>query len=46
MIFLVSGNKTLFGSSKYKEINFNEAMELLLPLKFCQLDTETSGLKN
>lgn len=44
MIFLVSGNKTLFGSSKYKEINFKEAMDILLPLKYCQLDTETRGL--
>lgn len=45
MIYLVSRNKTLFGSSKYKEVPFGEAMKVLLPLYFVQFDTETKGSK-
>ena len=44
MIYLVSKNKTLFGSTKYKEVEFDEAMEVLYPLTMPQLDTETTGL--
>ena len=45
MIYLVSRNKSLFRSSKYSEIPFNGAMEILSPLKEVQLDTETQGLE-
>lgn len=45
MIYLVSRNKSLFSSTKYSEISFNEAMEILSPLKVVQLDTETQGLE-
>lgn len=44
MIYLVSRNKTLFNSEKYQHISFEEAMNLLLPLKRVQFDTETTGL--
>ena len=44
MIYLVSRNKTLFGSTKYKEVSFEEAMKILLPLSLVQFDTETKGL--
>ena len=44
MIYLVSRNKSLFGSEKYQYTTFEEAMELLLPLKLVQFDTETKGL--
>ena len=44
MIYLVSRNKTLFESTKYKNISFKEAMDLLLPLFLVQFDTETMGL--
>ena len=44
MIYLVSRNKTLFGSTRYKEVSFEEALSVLLPLKFVQFDTETKGL--
>ena len=44
MIYLVSRNKSLFGSTRYKEVSFKEAIVLLLPLKFVQFDTETKGL--
>ena len=45
MIYLVSRNKSLFSPTKYSEIPFNEAMEILSPLKEVQLDTETQGLE-
>ena len=44
MIYLVSKNKSLFGSKRYKEVPFEEAMEVIEPLKLPQLDTETTGL--
>lgn len=44
MIYLVSKNKTLFGSQQYNEVSFEEAMSVLLPLHFVQFDTETEGL--
>nr|DAT77607.1 MAG TPA: Prex DNA polymerase [Caudoviricetes sp.] len=44
MIYLVSRNKSLFSPTKYKQIEFSEAMKLLLPLKLAQFDTETMGL--
>lgn len=44
MIYLVSKNNSLFGSDKYSQISFNEAMALLLLLNVVQLDTETKGL--
>lgn len=44
MIYLVSRNKSLFGSERYKQVPFEEAMALLLPLHLVQFDTETKGL--
>ena len=44
MIYLVSKNKSLFGSKRYKEVPFEEAMKVIEPLKLPQLDTETTGL--
>lgn len=44
MIYLVSSNKSLFGSERYEEAKFDEAMDILLPLHNTQLDTETMGL--
>lgn len=44
MIYLVSRNKSLFGSNRYKEVPFKEAMEVLFPLHWVQFDTETEGL--
>ena len=44
MIYLVSKNKSLFGSKRYKEVSFKVAMEVIEPLKLPQLDTETTGL--
>lgn len=44
MIYLVSKNRNLFSSERYKEINFNEALQILSPLKLVQFDTETTGL--
>ena len=44
MIYLVSRNKSLFGSERYKQVSFEEAMALLLPLHLVQFDTETKGL--
>lgn len=44
MIYLVSRNKNLFNPEKYSEISFNGAMDILRPLKFVQLDSETQGL--
>ena len=45
MIYLVSKNKTLFGSTRYDEISFNGAINILRSLgKLLQLDTETTGL--
>lgn len=44
MIYLVSYNKSLFQTDKYIEATMEQAMSVLLPLKLCQLDTETKGL--
>lgn len=44
MIYLVSHNKSLFKIDKYIEATIEQAMSVLLPLKLCQLDTETKGL--
>lgn len=44
MIYLVSRNKSLYSSEKYKEINITQAIEILSPLKLVQFDTETQGL--
>lgn len=44
MIYLVSQNRTLFSSEKYKQVSFEEAMKVLIPLKIVQFDTETMGL--
>lgn len=44
MIYLVSRNKSLFKTDKYIEATIERAMSVLLPLKLCQLDTETKGL--
>lgn len=44
MIYLVSRNKSLYSSEKYKEINITQAIEILSPLKLVQVDTETQGL--
>lgn len=44
MIYLVSKNKSLFKSQNYSYITTEGAIKLLLPLKECQLDTETTGL--
>ncbi len=44
MIYLVSRNKLLFRTDKYTEIEFNKALQILLPLEQVQFDTETQGL--
>lgn len=44
MIYLVSRNKGLFSPTKYQQINFDEALGILIPLKLVQFDTETMGL--
>lgn len=44
MIYLVSHNKSLFQTDKYIEATMEQAMSVLLPLKLCQLDSETKGL--
>ena len=44
MIYLVSHNKSLFQTDKYIEATMEQAMSVLLPLKLCQLDSETRGL--
>lgn len=44
MIYLVSHNKSLFQTDKYVEATMKQIMSVLLPLKLCQLDTETKGL--
>lgn len=44
MIYLVSRNKVLFSPTKYQQINFDEALDILIPLKLVQFDTETMGL--
>jgi len=44
MIYLVSNQRSLFETDKYKEISFEDAKKKLYELSVIQLDTETSGL--
>lgn len=44
MIYLVTRNVSIFESVHYKTVPFDEALEILVPLKEVQLDTETTGL--
>lgn len=46
MIYLISKNKSLFGSKRYKEITLDKAIRYLLEMNIVnvQLDTETTGL--
>ncbi len=44
MIYLVSSQRNLFNSNKYKVISYLEAKVILEPLNLVQLDTETEGL--
>lgn len=44
MIYLISGQQSLFKSNKYKVISSEEALKLLEPLRIVQCDTETMGL--
>ena len=46
MIYLVSKNKSLFGSKRYKEVTLDKAIRYLLEMNIVnvQLDTETTGL--
>lgn len=44
MIYLVSKNKRLFNSTRYEQIDFKKALDILTPLKLVQFDTETGGL--
>lgn len=44
MIYLVSKNRRLFESELYKTISFDKALNILLPLKEVQIDSETMGL--
>lgn len=43
MIYLVTGQKELFGNSSYKIISVEESLKLLSTLSIVGLDTETSG---
>lgn len=44
MIYLVSRNKSLFNTKRYTQIDFDSALQILIPLKQVQFDTETQGL--
>lgn len=44
MIYLVSRNRGLYSPERYQQIPFDEAMQILLPLKEVQIDSETMGL--
>lgn len=44
MVYLVSRNKTLFNSENYTHVEFEVALDILLPLNQVQFDTETQGL--
>lgn len=44
MVYLVSRNKTLFNSENYTHVEFEVALDILLPLSQVQFDTETQGL--
>ena len=43
MIYLVTGQRTLFESAAYKVIDVEESLRLLDPLTIVGLDTETEG---
>lgn len=43
MIYLVTGQRTLFASETYKVISVEESLRLLNPLTIVGLDTETQG---
>ena len=44
MIYLISNQKSLWESDKYKIISAEKALELLESLNECECDTETMGL--
>lgn len=44
MIYLVSRNRTLFNTTECAFLPFNSAINILLPLKEVQIDTETMEL--
>lgn len=44
MVYLVSRSRKLFNTEKYQEIDFEEAIKVINPLKQVQFDTETQGL--
>ena len=44
MVYLVTKQKSLWESQRYKVISVEEALEILEPLEFPELDTETMGL--
>ena len=44
MIYLVSRNSSLFKSTRYSQVPFEEAMSMLFLLMTVQFDTETMGL--
>lgn len=44
MIYVVTKNRELFESEKYKMIGVDESLSLLEPLRIVGVDTETSGL--
>ena len=44
MIYLVSRNNSLFKSTRYSQVPFEEAMKMLFILIEVQFDTETMGL--
>lgn len=44
MIYLVTGQKELFNSDKYKYLSVEESLQLLDSCKILQYDSETSGL--
>ena len=43
MIYLVSGQQSLFESDLYKHISIEESLAIMKDWKMCQLDSETSG---
>jgi hypothetical protein len=43
MIYLVTNQLSMFKSDKYQIISVKEALNMLEPLKECELDTETMG---
>lgn len=43
MIYLVSGQQSLFESDLYKHISIEESFDIIKDWTMSQLDTETSG---